>query len=207
MPNTKRQKNQLPQVSTRVINTGIYQTYEKHVVLDDGTDISLSKFPVQSHEAILAGEVLQHIADEVSQALNDDSDFKGEAADASEMLERLQTAMAESPVNPETVMYWSYFLGRAMERHHTRKYERNAKIGKNDQERRSKGGKSRRALKTAEEIQQCYDLIDEYRGPRISPTETCNRVAAELSRKLNRSVSSSTIKRQWKERGDYQSQC
>jgi hypothetical protein len=42
--------------------------------------------------------------------------------------------MAES--DAENVLYWGYFLGRAMERHHVRRHERNAKIGKDDQARR-----------------------------------------------------------------------
>lgn len=113
---------------TRLEDTGIYHTFVEYLVTEDGSKIPVGRFPVQSHKAIRAGEVLAYIAAQVQQALDDDSEFKGEAQDAAGMLEKLKAAMAESDV--ENVLYWAYFLGRAMERHRVRRAEPNAACGK-----------------------------------------------------------------------------
>jgi hypothetical protein len=118
---SKTNDNQRGRIDTRLVNTGIYNTYEQHFVADDGTDIRVGRVPIQSQKPIRAGEVLAYIAAEVQTALHDGSGFKGEAQDAVKMLDKLKAAVAASDV--ESVAYWSYFLGCAMERHHTRQYE------------------------------------------------------------------------------------
>ncbi|HUT89812.1 MAG TPA: hypothetical protein VMY37_09965 [Thermoguttaceae bacterium] len=115
-------------VDTRLEDTGIYNTFVQYLVSDDGTDIPVGRFPIQSHKLIRKGEVLAHIEAEVQNALDDGTEFKGEARDAAEMLGKLKAAMAESDI--ENVLYWGYFLGRAMERHRVRRAEKNAACGK-----------------------------------------------------------------------------
>ena len=115
-------------VDTQLEDTGIYHTFMRYLVTEDGAESLVGRIPVQSHKLIRAGEVLPYIAAQVQQAMDDDSDFKGEAQDAAEMLGKLKTAMAES--DAENVLYWAYFLGRAMERHRVRRAEANAACGK-----------------------------------------------------------------------------
>jgi len=187
-------------IDTRLIDTGVYATFEQHFVSDDGTDTPVGRSPIQSCKAIRKGEVLAHIAAEVQGALGDDSEFKGEAKDASKMLGKLETALSESDV--ENVLYWSYFLGRAMERHHVRQHERSARIGKADQKRRSKGGKTRQALKTETEIQRCHELIDEHSRKGVSRSAVCNRVAGVLSQELRRAIGGKAVEGCWKRRDE-----
>jgi len=94
----------------------------------------------------------------------------------------------------------AFMLGRTFERLAVRQTEDLAAIGRETQAGRTRGGKSRRVLKTDAEEQLCYDLIDEYTGPRVSPTEVTQRVSAELSKELNRAISARTIKRIWDKR-------
>jgi hypothetical protein len=115
-------------VCTRLIDTGIFRTYEKHCVLDDGTDIPLERRPFRPLPLVRKGETLPHIEGEIQAALDDDSDFKGEAIDAEKMLQKLKIAMAEGDVG--NILYWGYFLGRTMERHDVRKQESHARRGK-----------------------------------------------------------------------------
>ena len=115
-------------IDTRLADTGLYYTYEQHLVTDAGVDTPVGRIPVQSHKLIRKGEVLAYIAAEVEHAVDDASEFKGEAEDAEKMLGRLNAAIDEADI--ENALYWGYFLGRAMERHSARRQEPHAKRGK-----------------------------------------------------------------------------
>ncbi|NQT15221.1 MAG: hypothetical protein HQ582_20865 [Planctomycetes bacterium] len=125
---TKGKRQPRGKIDTRRKDTGIFHTYVQYLVTEDGAEIPVGRFAIQSHKAIRKGEVLAYIAAEVQSALDDDSEFKGEAQEAAKMLQKLKAAMAESKL--ETVLYWGYFLGRAMERHRVRRAEANAACGK-----------------------------------------------------------------------------
>lgn len=190
MAKKKRTTERQGKVYTRLIDTGIFRTYEKHCVLDDGTDIPSGKRPWQPLPLIRKGETLPHIEGEVQAALDDDGEFKGEAQDAAKMLEKLKVAMEGSDIG--NVLYWGYFIGRAIERHSTRKHERNAKVGKDDQARRRKGGAATAKL-TDEHKHRICDLMNKQIRGRVSKTAASKRVAGQLANE-GISVSDRTVR-------------
>jgi hypothetical protein len=195
---SKTNDNQRGRIDTRLVNTGIYNTYEQHFVADDGTDIRVGRVPIQSQKPIRAGEVLAYIAAEVQTALHDGSGFKGEAQDAVKMLDKLKAAVAASDV--ESVAYWSYFLGCAMERHHTRQYEpmvwreRNReslrKPAKAESDAKRKKASEKKAKRAREMYKEWY--LDVPKGER--PTKRV--VEADIARQLNIEFATKTSARQ-----------
>ncbi len=97
MSKEERPKRQ-GKIDTRLVDTGIYSTFEQHFVTDDGIDIPVGKIPIQSHKLVRKGEVLDYIAGEVQAAGDNGSEFKGEAQEAAKMLQKLKTALSESDV-------------------------------------------------------------------------------------------------------------